>query len=51
MFNQDRDIVSILKQENTHFFKIFNEHNELHDKIEAKQNTASDLELEEYEKK
>jgi len=34
MFHEHRDIVTKLKEENAHFKKVFNKHNELHDSIE-----------------
>ena len=34
MFHEHRDIVTELKTKNAHFKKIFDEHNNLHDKIE-----------------
>jgi len=34
MFHEYRDIVTELKKENAHFKKIFEQHNELHDKLE-----------------
>jgi len=34
MFHEHRDIVTTLKTENAHFKKIFDRHNEIHDKIE-----------------
>ncbi|HIP13627.1 MAG TPA: DUF465 domain-containing protein [Arcobacter sp.] len=34
MFHEHRDIVTTLKTENAHFKKVFNKHNDLHDKIE-----------------
>lgn len=34
MFHEYRDIVTKLKQEDKHFKKVFDEHNELHDQIE-----------------
>jgi uncharacterized protein YdcH (DUF465 family) len=34
MFHEYREIVTELKTTNAHFKKIFDEHNELHDKIE-----------------
>jgi len=33
MFHEYREIVTELKTSNTHFKKVFDEHNELHDKI------------------
>jgi uncharacterized protein YdcH (DUF465 family) len=34
MFHEDREIVTELKTTNAHFKKVFDEHNELNDKIE-----------------
>jgi uncharacterized protein YdcH (DUF465 family) len=34
MFHEYRDIVTVLKIDNAHFKKVFNKHNDLHDKIE-----------------
>jgi len=34
MFHEYRDIVTELKTKNAHFKKVFDRHNELHDKIE-----------------
>jgi uncharacterized protein YdcH (DUF465 family) len=34
MFHEYRDIVTTLKTQNAHFKKIFDRHNELHDKID-----------------
>jgi len=34
MFHEDREIVTELKTSNAHFKKVFDRHNELHDKIE-----------------
>jgi len=34
MFHEYREIVTELKTENAHFKKIFDAHNELHDKLE-----------------
>ncbi len=34
MFHEYRDIVTKLKQEDKHFKKIFDEHNDIHDQIE-----------------
>lgn len=35
MLHEYRDVISKLKQENAHFHKIFDRHNELDDKITA----------------
>ena len=53
MLHEYRDIISKLKQENAHFAKIFERHNELDDKIaeiEAGREHASDVELETMKK-
>jgi len=34
MFHEHRDIVTKLKEQDAHFKKVFNKHNELHDSIE-----------------
>ncbi len=34
MFHEYRDVVTSLKKENAHFKKVFDNHNDLHDKIE-----------------
>jgi len=34
MFHEHRDIVTKLKEQNAHFKKVFNKHNDLHDSIE-----------------
>jgi len=50
MFHEDRDIVSKLKQENAHFARLFEKHNTLHDKIEAKGEHIADMEMENMKK-
>ena len=53
MLHEYRDIISKLKQENAHFAKIFERHNELDDKIaeiEAGREHVSDVELETMKK-
>jgi uncharacterized protein len=42
MFHEYRDIVTELKTSNTHFKKVFEEHNELHDKIEKAESGGVD---------
>jgi uncharacterized protein YdcH (DUF465 family) len=42
MFHEYRDIVTILKTKNIHFKKIFDKHNELHDKIDKVEDGALD---------
>ena len=34
MFHEHRDIVTKLKEQNAHFKKVFNKHNDLHDSVE-----------------
>jgi len=34
MFHEHRDIVTKLKEQDAHFKKVFNKHNDLHDSIE-----------------
>jgi len=53
MLHEYRDIISKLKQENAHFAKIFEKHNELDDKItevEEGREHMDDLELEKLKK-
>jgi len=53
MLHEYRDIISKLKQENAHFAKIFEKHNELDDKIkevEEGREHMEDLELEKLKK-
>ncbi|HHD77729.1 MAG TPA: DUF465 domain-containing protein [Campylobacteraceae bacterium] len=53
MLHEYRDIISKLKQENAHFAKIFEKHNELDDKIrevEEGRESMDDLELEKLKK-
>ena len=38
MFPEYRDLISKLKQEDTHFARVFEEHNELDDKISGLEN-------------
>ena len=38
MFPEYRDLISKLKQEDQHFARLFNEHNELDDKITGLEN-------------
>jgi len=35
MFHEYRDIITTLKSDNAHFYKLFEKHNELDDKIDA----------------
>ncbi|OQX73088.1 MAG: hypothetical protein B6D59_06585 [Campylobacteraceae bacterium 4484_4] len=53
MLHEYRDIISKLKQENAHFAKIFEKHNELDDRIteiEEGREHMDDLELEKLKK-
>jgi len=53
MLHEYRDIISKLKQENAHFAKIFEKHNELDDKItevEAGREHMDQIELEKLKK-
>ena len=53
MLHEYRDIISKLKQENAHFAKIFEKHNELDDKIaevESGREHMEQLELEKLKK-
>ncbi len=53
MLHEYRDIISKLKQENAHFAKIFERHNELDDKIkevEEGREHMDDLELDKLKK-
>ncbi len=53
MLHEYRDIVSILKQENAHFAKIFEKHNNLDDRVtevEEGREHMEDLELEKLKK-
>ena len=42
MFHEHRDIVTVLKTDNAHFKKVFDRHNELHDKIEKAEDGGVD---------
>ncbi|RLA73751.1 MAG: hypothetical protein DRG11_07145 [Epsilonproteobacteria bacterium] len=54
MFHEYRDIVTKLKQEDKHFKKIFDKHNDIHDEIEkhetGKNNHIHPLEIEKLKK-
>lgn len=50
MFHEDRDVVSQLKQESTHFHRTFDKHNALHDKIELEGDHLDAVELEKLKK-
>lgn len=53
MLHEYRDEISVLKQENAHFAKIFEKHNELDDKIaavDAGREHMDQLELEKLKK-
>ena len=42
MFHEYRDIVTKLKRQNNHFKKVFNKHNDLHDKIDRAEDGGVD---------
>jgi len=42
MFHEYREVVTVLKTQNTHFKKIFDRHNELHDKIDRSEDGGVD---------
>ncbi|MCK5111330.1 MAG: DUF465 domain-containing protein [Arcobacteraceae bacterium] len=42
MFHEHRDIVTVLKTENAHFKKVFDKHNDLHDKIDRTEDGGVD---------
>jgi uncharacterized protein YdcH (DUF465 family) len=50
MLEEYRDIISKLKQENAHFAKQFEKHNELDDKIDNEAKTLTDAEIEKLKK-
>lgn len=50
MLHEYREIITILKQENAHFHKIFEKHNELDDKITAAEEGREHIEAFELEK-
>ncbi len=51
MFHEHRDIITKLKQENAHFHKIFDKHNELDDEIvEMEKSMADQFEIEKKKK-
>jgi len=50
MLHEYRDIISILKQENAHFHKIFEKHNELDDQVTAVEEGREHMEQLELEK-
>ncbi|PKT75782.1 YdcH family protein [Helicobacter winghamensis] len=54
MLHEYRDEISVLKQENAHFAKIFDEHNDLDQKIQditEGREHATDMELSELKRK
>ena len=54
MLHEDRDEISVLQQENAHFAKIFDEHNELDQKIQdiaEGREHATDMELSELKRR
>jgi hypothetical protein len=50
MLHEYRDIISVLKQDNAHFAKIFDKHNELDDKIKDYEEGRGHIEQFELEK-
>ncbi len=50
MLEEYRDIITILKQENAHFAKQFEKHNELDDKLENNSEHLTDTEIEKFKK-
>ncbi len=42
MFHEYRDVVTELKMSNAHFKKIFDEHNDLHDKLDRAEDGGVD---------
>lgn len=42
MFQNEREIVSVLKVENAHFRKLFDEHNQLDEKIAHAEESGND---------
>ncbi|AXH15516.1 YdcH family protein [Malaciobacter mytili] len=51
MFHEHRDVITKLKQENAHFHKIFEKHNELDDEIvEMEKSLADQFEIEKKKK-
>lgn len=50
MFHEYRDIVTELKTTDAHFKKIFDEHNELHDKLEKAEDHIDAVEIEKMKK-
>jgi len=50
MLEEYRDIISKLKQENSHFAKQFEKHNELDDKIDNHAKNLTDAEIEKLKK-
>ena len=54
MLHEYRDEISVLKQENAHFAKIFDEHNELDQKIQdiaEGREHATDIEISELKRR
>lgn len=49
MFPEYRDLISKLKQDDNHFARLFNEHNELDDKITGLENNPVTSGLDEIE--
>ena len=54
MFHENRDIVTALKTSNAHFKKIFDAHNDLHDKLDKAEeggvNHIDSIEIEKMKK-
>ncbi len=51
MFHEHRDVITKLKQENAHFHKIFDRHNELDDEIvEMEKSLTDQFEIEKKKK-
>ena len=50
MLEEHRDIISKLKQENAHFAKQFEKHNELDNQLENESKTLTDAEVETLKK-
>ncbi len=51
MFHEHRDVITKLKQENAHFHKLFDKHNELDEEIiELEKNFGDQLEIDKKKK-
>lgn len=42
MFHEHREIVSKLKEENAHFKKVFDRHNEINDRLDKAEESGND---------